>query len=260
MSNEFDHIGNLTREKATERLNNCPVGLLPVGSIEQHGPHLPIDTDAYDAFWVARNVLERVSHPRPVVLPPMYYGVSPHHMDFSPTLSIDPETLSNLVMDVGRSFQEHGGEALIMVNGHGGNVPALKTAARKLSHELDLFSCVNTGSFMGDTTEIVETKGDVHAGETETSTSLANRPGRVLEDQIPEQVTVDLSSKFLEYRKERGVSFEGPISDISETGVLGNPTKATAEKGEKLWERELSGFASFLEDVKTNVCGISSQE
>jgi creatinine amidohydrolase/Fe(II)-dependent formamide hydrolase-like protein len=102
----------------------------PVGSTEQHGPHLSLDTDTYDAEYLAIEAARRVSAPRPLVLPAIAYGVAYHHMDFPGTVAVSPDILSRLVVEVGMSVARHGITKLVIVNGHGGNVPALRYAPR----------------------------------------------------------------------------------------------------------------------------------
>ena len=113
-------LGELTWPQAKVRFSEVDIALLPVGAIEQHGPHLPLDTDAFDADYLARKVGEGCTAPRPIVLPLISYGVSYHHEDFSGTISIGNETLSTLVYDVGMSCARNGITKLVIINGHGG--------------------------------------------------------------------------------------------------------------------------------------------
>jgi len=93
----------MTWPQARQRFREVDVALLPVGSIEQHGPHLPLDTDAFDADYLARSVADNCTAPKPTVLPLIPYGVSYHHNEFSGTISIDNNTLSRLVYEIGMS-------------------------------------------------------------------------------------------------------------------------------------------------------------
>ena len=102
---------------------NVDIALLPVGAIEQHGPHLPLDTDAFDADYLARRVAMACSSPVPVVLPLIPYGVSYHHEGFKGTISISNDVLSRLVYEVGLSAAHNGIKKLVIINGHGGNGP-----------------------------------------------------------------------------------------------------------------------------------------
>jgi hypothetical protein len=123
--------------------------LLPVGAVEQHGPHLPLDTDAFDADYLARRVAEACSDPKPLVLPAISYGVSYHHADFTGTISIANETLARLVYEIGISVSRNGIQKLVIINGHGGNSPALNYAAQKINRDAHIFVCVDSGETSG---------------------------------------------------------------------------------------------------------------
>ncbi|MGD9018429.1 MAG: creatininase family protein, partial [Desulfobacterales bacterium] len=124
--------GEWTWPDAEAHLSAVDIALLPVGAIEQHGPHLPLDTDAFDADYLAHRVAEACSLPRPAVLPLISYGVSYHHRDFCGTISIANDTLAKLVYDIGISAAANGIRKLVIINGHGGNGPALNYAAQMI--------------------------------------------------------------------------------------------------------------------------------
>jgi creatinine amidohydrolase/Fe(II)-dependent formamide hydrolase-like protein len=132
-------LGELTWPEARERFREVDVALLLVGAVEQHGPHLPLDCDAFDAEHIASRVAEGCNEPRPLVLPLVPFGVSYHHEDFSGTISINPETLSQLVYDIGMSAVRHGITKLVIINGHGGNGPALHFAAQMINRDAHIF-------------------------------------------------------------------------------------------------------------------------
>ncbi len=111
----------LSWPEAEEKLKKVDVALLPVGAIEQHGPHLPLDTDAFDAEYLAKRVAEKCSNPKPFVLPLIPYGVSYHHDDFMGTISVSNETLSKIVYEIGINLARQGIKKLVIINGHGDN-------------------------------------------------------------------------------------------------------------------------------------------
>jgi creatinine amidohydrolase/Fe(II)-dependent formamide hydrolase-like protein len=155
-----------------------------------------------------------------LVLPAIAYGVSYHHQDFSGTLSVSPETLSRLVHEIGMCAARCGVNKLIIVNGHGGNAPALHLAAQMINRDAHIFTCVDTGETSDtDIYHLVDAHNDVHAGEIETSTTLAVRPELVKMDK-------------------------------AKSGVLGDATKATAEKGEKIWALMVERLVELVEDLK----------
>ena len=192
--------------------------LVPVGSCEQHGPHLPLDTDTRIAVAVARGVADRRQDT--VVAPAVAYGASGEHQSFVGTLSIGTEALAALLVELGRSaFPEpmaphHA--ALLFVNGHGGNQPALRRATDLLVAE---------GRPVGWWAPVVP-DGDAHAGRTETSLLLAISPDVVGPDR-PAGATAPLAELADALR-------EGGIGAVSANGILGDASGATATEGRTL--------------------------
>lgn len=243
-------LGELTWPQAKRRFAEVDIALLPVGSIEQHGPHLPLDTDAWDAEHLCREVARRCAEPRPLVLPLIPYGVSYHHEDFPGTLSVGPETLARLVYEIGLSAARHGVAKLIIVNGHGGNMPTLQFAAQMINRDAHIFTCVDTGETSdADVARLSETRGDVHAGEVETSTSLAARPELV---DLPraEGFVPRFYSRYLDFSSDYAVQWYAHTDRISSSGVLGDPSRASAEKGRLIWEVMIRHLVTFVETLK----------
>ncbi|MEE4218256.1 MAG: creatininase family protein [Xanthomonadales bacterium] len=242
--------GDMTWPVAKERLQQTGLALLPVGAIEQHGPHLPLDVDAYDAERLAREVAEACSHPRPLVLPLIAYGVSYHHDDFAGTVSVGPDILSQLVYQVGMSLSRQGIDKLVIINGHGGNDPALHFAAQMINRDAGIFTCVDTGETSDtDVDSMSSTHNDVHAGEIETSTTLALRPEVVRTDRLAPAVP-RFSSHYLDFTSKRGVGWYGHTLRISPSGVMGDPTLASAEKGRRMWAVIVRNLVEMIEDIK----------
>jgi creatinine amidohydrolase/Fe(II)-dependent formamide hydrolase-like protein len=242
--------GELTWPEAEDRFKEVDIALLPVGSIEQHGPHLPMDTDAIDAEYLARQVAEACSDPKPLVLPLLPYGVSYEHSDFKGTISVSNNSLAQLVYDIGISVAKSGINKLVIINGHGGNSPALNYAAQLINRDARIFICVDSGETSDvDIYKIIESPNDIHAGEVETSTSLAIRPHLVRTDKISKHVP-RFSSGYMDLTSKRFVSWYGHTKKISKTGVIGDPTKASAEKGEKIWRIMIAHLVSLVEELK----------
>ena len=243
--------GELCWPDAAHRLDIVDTALLPVGAIEQHGPHLPLDTDAFDAEYLAKRVADGCRDPKPLVLPLIAYGVSYHHEAFKGTNSINNDTLANLVYDVGISVAKNGIRKLVIINGHGGNAPSLNFAAQRINQDARIFVCVDTGETSDvDVDSLIETPNDVHAGEIETSTSLAIRPHLVRMDRLQMEVPA-FTSRYLDFTAKRGVSWHAHTHKISTSGVMGDPTKASVEKGEKMWELIIAHLVIFVDQLKT---------
>ncbi|MBU0993483.1 MAG: creatininase family protein [Proteobacteria bacterium] len=243
--------GELCWPDAVIRFKKVDTVLLPVGAIEQHGPHLPLDTDTFDAEYLAKQVAGACSHPKPLVLPVVPYGVSYHHEDFKGTVSVENDTLSRMIYDIGMSVARNGFKKLVIINGHGGNAPALHFAAQRINQDARIFVCVDTGETSDVGMEqIVETPNDVHAGEIETSTSLAIRPNLVRMDRFQAEIP-EFSSRYLNFTSRRGVTWYAYTQKISSSGVMGDPTKASEEKGKKIWDVMIRHLVTFVEQLKT---------
>lgn len=187
--------------------------LIPLGSCEQHGPHLPLDTDTRIAVAIARGVAS--TRPRVLVAPAVTYGASGEHADFAGTLSIGSEVLGMVIIELARSADW--AERVVLVNGHGGNVDGLRSAIRTLSAE-------------GRTVDIwspTVAAGDAHAGHTETSLMLAIAPELVWMDAAEVGSTESIAVLLPALRA-------GGVRSVSPNGVLGDPTGATAEDGRHL--------------------------
>jgi len=245
------YLGELTWPDVKEFLTTHSVAIVPVGSCEQHGPHLPLDTDAYDAFWLSLKAAEKAQCA--LVAPPIYYGVSLHHMDFPGTLTLNPQTLEQIAYEVALSLTKHGFRKILFENGHGGNTPALEAAIQRTKADTNIFAAVDTVGLITDFIEkFIETPYDAHAGEFETSTSLANREKFVVKERIKEPKIKLPTVKYAKIGlKETGpkVSWGFRTMEISETGVIGNPTKASKKKGKTAWKLAIERIAKLLVEL-----------
>lgn len=187
--------------------------LVPLGSTEQHGPHLPLDTDTRIAVAVA----ERLAADRPttVVAPAVAITASGEHAGFAGTLSIGTETLVDVLVELARSADAFA--AVVWVNAHGGNRAALDSAMARLATE-GRATWELRCSFPG---------GDAHAGRTETSVMLALAPDLVRLDRSEPGVTEPWSELA-------AAILAGGIAAVSPNGILGDPTGASAAEGRDL--------------------------
>jgi mycofactocin precursor peptide peptidase len=200
--------------------------LVPLGSVEQHGPHLPLDTDTRIAVAVARRVA--ASLPGVVVAPAIAYGASGEHQGFAGTLSIGQEALVHVVVELARSAGPEVAR-VVLVNGHGGNLEALRRAVELLRSEgrdVVLWSPRLEGS-------------DTHAGRAETSMLLALCPEVVRLDRAEPGVTTPLAELLPALR-------EGGLVAVTPNGVLGDPTGASAAIGHELLDRCVVDLADAL--------------
>ena len=239
-----------TWPEISERLKIVDTAILPCGAIEQHGPHLPLDVDYYDAAYMAKKVAEACQDPKPFVLAPIPYGVSYHHSEFKGTICVSNNALSAFVYDIGMSLAHNGIKKLVILNGHGDNAPTLNYAAQMINRDAKIFVCVETGETSDvDLYNLIETQNDIHAGEIETSTTLALRPELVDMDKAVDE-TIDLGNEYLDFTSERGVSWYVHTKTLTKSGVMGNATLASAEKGHKMWKIMIKKMADFVETIK----------
>ncbi len=240
----------LTWPEIEERLKMLIQQYFPVEPLNNMAHICRLDVDFFDADYMARKVAEACQDPKPFVLPPIPYGVSYHHSDFKGTISVTNNALSALIYDIGMSLAHNGIKKMIILNGHGDNVPTLTYAAQMINRDAKIFVCVETGETSDvDLYNLIETHNDIHAGEIETSTTLAIRPELVDMDKAVDD-TLDLDNEYLDYTSERGVSWYVHTEHLTKSGVMGNATKATAEKGHQMWEIMIRKMAEFVETIK----------
>ena len=224
--------------------------VVPVGSMEQHGPHLPVKVDALLATEVARRVALKVQTNQPIVVTPtVWCGLAEHHMDFCGTLTLDFETFHALLRNLCRSIRHHGFRRIFLLNGHGGNIAALNVICSELVRELEGLRVVS-GTYWTlpevaeKFAEILEVQQNVrHAGEAETSMMLALEP-ELVDQSILNQADGTLEIPFYGSGVSRWVSFK----EVSANGVIGSPSVATAAKGELLLEVAADGIAGILQN------------
>lgn len=202
----------LARATWTELEGRTPTVLVPVGALEQHGPHLPCDTDALVAETVCRLVAEDVAGDV-LVAPTVAYAASGEHEGFPGTISVGHEALHLLLVELGRSACRWAG-SLVLVNGHGGNVATVRSAVAQLRAEGRRVVWTSTAT----------PGADAHAGDTETSLLLHLAPDDVRRDRLAAGATEPVAELMPALRA-------GGVSAVSANGVLGDPRGASAERG-----------------------------
>ncbi|WAJ46117.1 mycofactocin biosynthesis peptidyl-dipeptidase MftE [Mycobacterium sp. Aquia_216] len=226
MNSAYHHrvpvLGELGAAASSQLLGTSPSVMIPLGSTEQHGPHLPLDTDTRIATAVAKGARASLEQAW-LVAPAIAYGASGEHQSFAGTISIGTEALTSLLVEYGRSACCWA-QRLVFVNGHGGNTEALRRAATTLRSEgrdIAWCPCATAG-------------GDAHAGHTETSVLLHISPSDVLTDRWLAGNRAPLPELLPAMRT-------GGVAAVSAAGVLGDPTTATAAEGKRIFSEMVDG-------------------
>lgn len=232
------------------------VCVLPVGTIEQHGPHLPLVTDVLTAAEMSRLAVERIPT-ESVLLPPVFYAFNEHHLDFPGTIAVAGETFVKYVSDVGRSLAHHGFRKILLVNGHGSNVPFLDVAARNITNQTPAVCAMVPWwnlvprPLLKELRESEFPGGMAHGCELETSVLLYLRGDLVQMDLAEKDINFQASEYFY-WDLESGspVYFQEWFSRYSKTGTVGDPTKATREKGRRFVEAVVDRLVAVIREFR----------
>lgn len=235
----------MRRDEIAAMRDRDAVVILPLGSIEQHGRHLPVDTDIFAAQTVALAAARALAPDVPVlVAPPVWTGVSPHHMHFTGTLTLSVDTFAQVIREIVTCIWQHGFRHVLLLNGHGGNDQTMKAATMKLGAEgIEVAAVTYWDLAAAEMAEIVEgeRKNVGHACEIETSLLLHLRAE-----------TVDMSTAVKDLRipptrlPTGGPVYFWPVFDPGTTGVAGDPTVATAAKGKAFLDVITNNLADFI--------------
>lgn len=231
------------------------VAVLPVGAVEQHGPHLPVRVDAAIINGVVERTVAKMNPTTPVlVLPTLGVGLSQEHTAFPGTLTFTRETLANMWLDIGASVHRAGIERLLIVNSHGGQPQLVEMICRELRIRHGMLA---VGTMWGRITE----EGDlfdkherthgIHGGEIETSVMLALHPDLVQMEHaknfVPLSVELEKAGGLL--TPEGAVGFGWQAQDICQEGACGNAAAADARRGEILMDRASNALLKLCEEI-----------
>ena len=226
----------LTWAEMNDAIARQPVVILPTGSTEQHGRHLPIDVDLLLCESICLEAGRRAAGGI-LVLPPIPYGLNQHHIDFPGTIHIEPEVFIAFCLNVTKSVAYHGFEKILIVNGHGSNAPLIDIIARRTTLQTDSLcaACHYINLAVEKFREIMESEVIAHADEFETSLYLHLAPERVQMELAG--ADDDVMGDYLSSDSTRPyVRFNDYWSRWTDLGVHGDARPATAEKGEIIFE------------------------
>lgn len=247
----------LTWPEINDAVELGKVCIVPCGAVEQHGPHLPLDVDLVCPNGIANGAGKALPE-KILVLPTVSYGYTGHVMDFPGTINNDFEHFMHHVLDITKSLAYHGFKKIILLNGHGSNMPNLDLVARRTNLETDA-ECILTGwwqlltvdkDFLPNWRESKFPGGCAHACELETSLYLYLDEDNVRKDLIKNG---DISFNndespfnFVDLFQQGPGTVVSWTSSYSETGVLGEPELATREKGEAAYEEAVRQLVELV--------------
>lgn len=237
----MDSLATHTTSTASTVLEEREVAILPVGSTEQHGPHLPLGMD----YLAAEAFADAVDRDDTIVLPTIPIGVSDHHRQFSGTLWVGPDTFEWFIRETLASIASHGISKAVVINGHGGNVDAIRRAARSLRHDEVLFAAPwNWWEAVEDLTEeLFETAGG-HADALETSLLMHLRPELVRKQHL-ETARNGAPDEWGMHVHGAELGFD--TVDFTPTGAVGDPTESSPDAGERVFGAATAELSSLLD-------------
>lgn len=235
--------------------NSQPIAVLPLGAYEQHGPHLPFDTDTR----IADGIVSRLKAAMPAglnvtFLPTEPVGYSVEHMDFAGTRTLAFDEAVNRWLGIARSLERQGVRKFVMLNAHGGNAPLMTIVATEARVRFNMLAVATSWSRFGVPAGVIspeEKAIDIHGGDIETSVMLALHPELVDMGKAADFPSRQSSfiADFNHLRAYGPHAFGWKMSDLNPQGVAGNASLATVEKGEKLIAHAVKGLLELLSDV-----------
>jgi creatinine amidohydrolase len=238
-------------EISTIKAKNLPLAdrvvVIPIGSNEQHGPHLPTGTDTIILEAVVKGVRHRFSPMDPFLfIPIMPFGESPEHMDFCGTISLKAATLLSVMEDIVSSLHAHGANKFVFLNSHGGNTSLLGAIAHELRYSKKVeISCLNFWSeeilSYSQIAEIIPGLDypEIHAASVETSILLYLNPDFV--GDIPE--------KFQPKAPYPAIPTGWSTADLSDNGIIGDPRNSSSERGKQLYQLFVDRIVAILLEI-----------
>ncbi|MFB6291025.1 MAG: creatininase family protein [Candidatus Bipolaricaulia bacterium] len=216
------------------------IALLPTGSTEQHGPHAPMATDVIIAEAIAERAAEETET---LLLPTIDIGVSQEHSNFPGSLSLPPEVFRAQLREIILSASDSGIEKFVVVNGHGGNVSSIQEVCRDLYHNQDVKAIEWTWF------NAISSREMGHAGKLETSLIMHLR-----EELVGKPIEKGSGSWG---QSLHGARWDYDVKEFSENGVVGNPTEASGQKGEELFDKSTEKLINLIKSIRKGSLGDS---
>lgn len=273
------NIGDLAPPDIRAYLAEKNIVMVPIASLEQHGPHLPLATDTIQAEEIAARAAEKA---RVLYTPCVWFGYSPQHMygvgEGTGTVTVRSSVLMDVYYDIARSLIYHGFSKIVFVNNHGSNMKFIEPLLRKVRYETGAFVALSKlygERYMGLIADVMENPPEEtpgwHSSELETSAVLAHneqlvRMDRAAHQQVrrpewfPESFVKLDGAPDVEFQGYQYFAFPTDHSDFTESGVIGNPLRATVAKGETSFERYAEHLAAALREFEAVPVNVHTRE
>lgn len=242
----FD-LADLTSAELQEGISQR-IALQPVGATEQHGPNLTIGTDSRAAQQISRLLAERLS-PRALVLPPLPYGLSEHHMAFPGTITLGPDSMLAVLRDIARSLKRQGFAMLMFVNGHNGNTAILNVASNAIRFEIGLPTA--SMFYFKQAADVVREHGKTdrygHACEIETSVMLYLAEECVRKERLTSGEMIPHERKYADNSNPFSLYAPIPFGEQTRNGAFGDATLANRAVGEQVITTALDRTVEFVD-------------
>ena len=238
MLNSYD-LTAMTWKEVEEALQTVKFAIIPIGAHEQHGPHMVESCDAVLAERMAKKLGERM-FPYALVTPTINMGVSPHHLNFPGTISLQPTTLIAILKDVISSLKHHGVKKFLLLNSHGGNQSTLNVASMIITEELnvEVYYAKTTASAKEAIKEHVKSPLFGHSCEREVSEALYLAPELVRPEQL-EKGDIQVEGRWKQLRPGKAIQGFYYYEEMTKNGCIGDGTKASWEIGRQIVEESL---------------------
>jgi creatinine amidohydrolase len=250
------HYAEMTAERIASADTREWIAVLPLGATEQHGPHLPPETDWMIADGVVRKTVEILPDLMPVTfLPTERLGYSREHANRPGVQTLSFDAAVNRWIEIGERLNEQGIRKFVMLNAHGGNSPLMTIVATELRARSRMLAVATSWTRFGLPFGVVtdeEKAHGIHGGEIETSVMLALRPDMVKMDEARDfpslQTEMERTAKHLRAYGPHAFGWMG--TDLNPKGVVGHAKKATSDQGDRIIAHAAAGFVELLEDVR----------